>query len=98
MPMKPTTGPEAEDVEAKIADAPDGVELIVRPLAPGNAHRTQHVRYSEALGLCTQRVGRFVAKRAEDGELLGYERRGEDVFVGDAIPADLSGTVVVEEG
>ena len=84
-------------LDARIAAAPDGVELTVLPLATDPAHRSQHIRYSASRGLCVQRKGRFVEKK-RDGKRIGWERRGEDVLIGKSLPTDLAEMLVVPEG
>ena len=81
-------------LETRIARAPDGVELVAHPLAVDPAHRAQHVRYSAALRLCVQRKGRFAEKKIA-GERVGWERRGEELLIGDALPTDLGDFIVV---
>jgi hypothetical protein len=84
-------------LDARIAEAPDGVELAVLPLAIDPSHRSQHIRYSASRGLCVQRKGRFVEK-LRGGKRVGWERRGEDVLVGNSLPTDLAEMLVVPEG
>jgi hypothetical protein len=84
-------------LDARIAEAPDGVELAVLPLAVDPSHRSQHIRYSASRGLCVQRKGRFVEK-LRGGQRVGWERRGEEVLVGQHLPTDLAEMLVVPEG
>ena len=86
----------ASCLDARIAAASDGVELAVLPLAVDPSHRSQHVRYSRSLKLCVQRKGRFVEKHRE-GERVGWERRGEEVLIGEALPTDLQDMLVLPE-
>jgi len=82
-------------LDARIAKSADGVELIAHPLAVDPGHRAQHVGYSASLKLCVQRKGRFAEKRV-GGKRVGWERRGEELLIGDALPTDLGDFVVVE--
>jgi hypothetical protein len=86
----------AASLDARIAQAPDGVELTTLPLATNPSHRAQHVRYSASRGLCVQRKGRFVEKR-RGGKRAGWERRGEEVLIGDQLPTDLADMLVIQE-
>jgi hypothetical protein len=87
----------ASCLEARIAQAPDGVALIANPLAVDPSHRAQHVCYSASLSLCVQRKGRFTEK-TRNGKRVGWERRGEEILVGTGLPTDLSDMLVIPGG